>query len=718
MPHRTECGKLTILALFAATLSLAPPVLAQGGTWGRLGNGSHQWDIPNEAPAAFVPIHVVLLRDGSLLVWNRLRGSHQNPTEHFAVLRITSSGSYNYDTVTRITVPRLSEEGDLLCAGHNLLESGDVLIAGGHAGDDEGIKDLLKYTPGDSALVHLGVMDTDGGRWYPSIQRLPDGRIMILAGTDKRVLGRQAPFLEPYPTLFLDGNLGDGHKLPGDLNFYQSLLGAQSTWIYYPFLFTDPDDGNSLYVGPRTGSETSGVFLKLNLATLGWSALLSSYPVDNCFEWYPSGTMDDGVVLKCAGSIAGHENEAVAHSLYIDLLGQRTWTAAGENDEEEAGRMLYPRKNHGLIVLPDGKFVVFGGNQQYESDPVDQENHTELDRCQPEVWDPASPTAPWQLWNWPSLEADRIQRAYHSIYLLLPNAKVLVAGGEGDVQASGRVIQVFSPPYGGDDDWEADRPTLSSAPANIDYDATFEVSATPAEGRTISKMWLTPLGSMTHAFNQAQGSMTLTKSGTSGTITVTAPASAKLAAPGCYMLFAVDSEGVPSIARFVKLGDGFNRMFTESVNIVHGAVDSYSIEQLFLTDGIYLGHHSITSETVDGVNKLQLEFLSQDGGFDAPDKFRFRCVMKADPLFSPSTIGGSLLFYNVVEDRWDGGPDEVSETGVALSLVNDTAHRFQVVFSSGAGDYANENGQVEARLTFSRTALFRIKLDSVEFGGR
>jgi hypothetical protein len=39
-----------------------------------------------------------------------------------------------------------------------------------------------------------------------------------------------------------------------------------------------------------------------------------------------------------------------------------------------------------------------------------------------------------------------------------------------------------------------------------------------------------------------------------GSLTVTAPANNKLAPPGHYMMFIVNSSGVPSIARIVILG--------------------------------------------------------------------------------------------------------------------------------------------------------------------
>ena len=55
-------------------------------------------------------------------------------------------------------------------------------------------------------------------------------------------------------------------------------------------------------------------------------------------------------------------------------------------------------------------------------------------------------------------------------------------------------------------------------------------------------------GAVTHSINMAQVYLPLTFSSGSGSLTVTAPASGNLAPPGYYMLFIVDSNGVPSIA--------------------------------------------------------------------------------------------------------------------------------------------------------------------------
>ena len=82
------------------------------------------------------------------------------------------------------------------------------------------------------------------------------------------------------------------------------------------------------------------------------------------------------------------------------------------------------------------------------------------------------------------------------------------------------------------------------------------------QAATIAKVALVGLGDVTHSVDQGQRYVPLafTKSGT--TLTVTGPASGGVAPPGCYMLFVVDSAGVPSVARMVQVGKGPNPLMS------------------------------------------------------------------------------------------------------------------------------------------------------------
>jgi hypothetical protein len=62
------------------------------------------------------------------------------------------------------------------------------------------------------------------------------------------------------------------------------------------------------------------------------------------------------------------------------------------------------------------------------------------------------------------------------------------------------------------------------------------------------------LGSVTHTFNPDQRYIPLNFSSASGRLTAQSPADGNIAPPGYYMLFIVNSSGVPSVASIVHIG--------------------------------------------------------------------------------------------------------------------------------------------------------------------
>jgi len=94
---------------------------------------------------------------------------------------------------------------------------------------------------------------------------------------------------------------------------------------------------------------------------------------------------------------------------------------------------------------------------------------------------------------------------------------------------------------------------ISSLPATISYNSTFTVQTPNAAD--ITKGNLIRLSSVTHAFNQSQVIYPVTFTASDpNTLTGTAPPSANYAPPGTYMLFLINSAGVPSTALMTVVG--------------------------------------------------------------------------------------------------------------------------------------------------------------------
>src|SRR5436190_5954143 len=103
--------------------------------------------------------------------------------------------------------------------------------------------------------------------------------------------------------------------------------------------------------------------------------------------------------------------------------------------------------------------------------------------------------------------------------------------------------QVFPPPYL----FNGARPTISSAPATVNYGDTFFVGT--ADATSITKVTWTRLGSLTHAQNWDQHINVLSFAQAAGGLNVTAPSSANTTPPGYYLLWILNGAGVPSEAR-------------------------------------------------------------------------------------------------------------------------------------------------------------------------
>ena len=128
----------------------------------------------------------------------------------------------------------------------------------------------------------------------------------------------------------------------------------------------------------------------------------------------------------------------------------------------------------------------------------------------------------------------------------LPDGRVLSAGqSSGKYENTG---EIFSPPYL----FKGARPAITSAPATLGYRAAFTV--TSRQAASIARVVLIRPGAVTHSCNFDQRYVQCTFTARGARLSAVAPSSANSAPPGWYLLFLVNTAGVPSEASWVHVG--------------------------------------------------------------------------------------------------------------------------------------------------------------------
>ena len=414
-----------------------------------------------------------------------------------------------------LTFTPLTEPAELFCAGHTFLPDGSLLVAGGHdeiKGDGHGIPNAYRVV--DGGWVTESPMSF--GRWYPTLTALENGDVISYAGTDNS--GVQVAIPERYS--YAAGT-------------WTQLTKASRKFPYYPRSFLDPKSGKIFYAGEQAASrwlDPSG-----NAGLGKWSSITAPRLVAD--RNYGSAVMyEPGKILYAGGG--GRSASAgippTSSAEIIDLnQGTPQWAMTGS--------MTYARRQFNLTLLADGKVLATGGT----SSPGF--SNRKLGRKQAEVWDPA--TGAWTL-----QAAEAVVRVYHGISLLLPDGRVLSAGsGDGQNLPRETTGQIFTPTYLFDQNGNAAvRPAITGLSATaLHYGQSFTI--TTPDAASIAKVHLIRFSSVTHAFNQGQTLYRATFSASGQVLSVTGPASGRLAPPGPYLLFIVNTSGVPSQAKVVTL---------------------------------------------------------------------------------------------------------------------------------------------------------------------
>lgn len=437
-----------------------------------------------------VAIHTSVLPNGKVLVWSRDKTAQGGDVEHQTQARV-------WDPATGTFAPVTNDNTNLFCSGHSYLPDGRLLVTGGHFKlDNVGEPHTNIFDYRNNTWVRGP--DMNAGRWYPTNCTLGNGEVLVASGTDEN---KQ---LNKLPQVF---------QANGS---WRSLTNAAAQNLpLYPWLLLAPN-GKVFNPGPDRATRF--------LNTAGTGSWIPGPTSNFGYRDYGSSVMyDDGKVLIVGGGPPTNSAEVVNLNFGIPV-----W--------RNVAGMAFARRQMNATILADGKVLVTGGTS---GTGFNNPNGSVLAA---EIWDPNTE-------RWTTMAGMRVIRIYHSTAVLLPDGRVLSGGGGlGGNDIEHRDIEIYSPPYL----FNGARPTITSAPATISQGQTFTV-ATP-NANDIAEVTLVKLSSTTHAFNEGQRINYLSFTPVSQTsLNVTAPGSANLCSPGHYMMFLINRNGVPSVAKFVQM---------------------------------------------------------------------------------------------------------------------------------------------------------------------
>src|SRR3954454_5785915 len=155
-----------LTAVAAVTIAVAG-LITGSGTAAAVPSATGVWSAPFQpagSTSRVIGVHSILLHTGKVLLFGSLK-----PTV-----------GYVYDPVTGSTV-QSNPPADVECGAATPLADGRILVVGGFGTrNGTGIVNILLFDP--STLTWTPQPSTSLGRYYPTVTRLADGRVLLTCG--------------------------------------------------------------------------------------------------------------------------------------------------------------------------------------------------------------------------------------------------------------------------------------------------------------------------------------------------------------------------------------------------------------------------------------------------------------------------------------------------------------------------------------------------------
>ncbi|MGW7409225.1 galactose oxidase-like domain-containing protein [Streptomyces sp. NPDC054833] len=520
--------------------TLPPPQCT--GTGDQCANGS--WSVlPTQNPVR--SMHSVVLNNGKVLL---IAGSG-NSEENFNAGTFTSA-VYDPANGTYKVIPTPK---DMFCAGHIQLQDGRVLVmsgnkaypvAGGHG--YEGFKDSYIFDP--TTETYSKTNDLNDGHWYPSATELGNGDVISFGGLREDS----------------SGSVTAEYWSDKD-QAWQPLWKVNQTWSFwglYPSMIL-MQDGRLFYSGshvfgnniPGTGS----AIYDYNANTVTQIPGLQRKDERDQSASVLLPPAQDQRVLTIGGGNIDTNPDGNRLTDVIDLKQASPSYVAGPplpQGTVDLGAGKVPETGDqgkmyvSAVLLPDGKVLETGGALHNRADPVYESS----------VYDPDAGT-------FDPVAADPEARGYHSSAFLLPDGRVMATGDNPGNGSWNHNVSIYTPPYL----YKGTRPTITSV---INQEWKYGDTQRITVDRPIAKAELIRPAAVTHSSDPNQRFVDLPLAVDGNNVDLNVTSNPNLAPPGWYMLFAVDANGVPSVAKWVHLQGPAALAATAPSAHVHSFADS------------------------------------------------------------------------------------------------------------------------------------------------
>ncbi|KAJ7709730.1 glyoxal oxidase N-terminus-domain-containing protein [Mycena rosella] len=439
------------------------------------------------------------------------------------------------------------------------------------------------------------VLSMQKQRWYSAAEMLGDGTVVIIGGfVNGGYINRNTPNNDPTTS---------GGAAEPTYEFYPS-----NGQVPQQMAFLTKTSGLNAYA--HTFLMSSGnVFVQANYSTMLWNPTTNNetdlpdmpgqvirvYPASGGVAMLPLTLANnyEQTLLFCGGS--DMPEDAWGNYSYPNI---NTWDYPASTDCQRItpepaddsspqyvkdDDMLEGRTMGQFIILPTGKLLMVNGGlngtagyatatgqtSDFNAMPFDM-SLASGPVGTPAIYDPDAPAG--SRWSNAGMSTSNIARLYHSSALLLPDASVIIAGSNPNVDVNLTAFfptqykaEIFYPPYFS----ASTRPVVSGVPSTLSYGgAPFDISIpascysgssnTAASNTTVALLrpgWTTHAMNMGQRYMQLNSTFTVNKDASITFHVNQLPPNPNLFQPGPAWIYVVVN-GIPSNGTSVIVGSG------------------------------------------------------------------------------------------------------------------------------------------------------------------